>query len=310
MDVVHANSNALIPNNLHLNTRSYRRSLPAVLVLLALLVLGLASLLAQGAHAGSEANTQAKYAPETIAKFAKGVEHYAAKQGARAFIIGRVGRAEKDLPKGIEFTHTAVAIYSKITSHNGHDEFGYAIYNLYQTPENRQKSFLMTDYPVDFFWGAQVMKAGVLIPSAEVQQGLIKLVASGKHKSLHNPSYSVIANPFNTRFQNCTEFTLDMLNAAIYQSTDLVRIKQNTQAYFRPQTVRTSRFKLAMGSMFMSDVTISDHKGQIRTATFTSIAKYLEEYGLVKEASVLTLNSHENIKVGDGTAVLASRNLL
>ena len=46
--------------------------------------------------AGSQANKQAVIAPEKIVKFAKDVEKYAAAHGARAFIIARVGRPEKD----------------------------------------------------------------------------------------------------------------------------------------------------------------------------------------------------------------------
>ena len=100
--------------------------------------------------AGSNQHKANLIAPEKIAEFAKQVELTAAKQGARAFIIARVGRAEKDLPKGIHFTHTAIAIYSAITLENGEIVKGYAIHNLYQDAEHPDKSSLVVDYPVDF----------------------------------------------------------------------------------------------------------------------------------------------------------------
>lgn len=235
-------------------------------------------------EAGSNNTAQAKFEPERIVKFAKDVEKYGASQGAHAFIISRVGREEKDLPKGIRYTHTAVAVYSNITLDSGEVVRGYAIHNLYQKSDKPEKSQLITDYPVDFFWGAQALKAGIIIPTSEIQQRLINLIASGQNAELHNENYSVIANPFNQQFQNCTEHTLDMINAAIYQTNNVTKIKANTRAYFAPQRVHTSRMKLMFGAWLMDDVTTRDHKGKIATTTFTSIHQYLAQYELTQHA--------------------------
>jgi hypothetical protein len=237
--------------------------------------------------AGSQANKQAVIEPEKIIKFAKHVEKYAAEKGARAFIIARVGRPEKDLPKGIHYTHTAIAIYSNIQLADGETAQGYAIHNLYQVDGKPNKSQLVQDYPVDFFWGAQTLKAGIIIPSDEIQTRLINLIASGKNADLHNPKYSVIANPMNSQLQNCTEHTLDLINAAIYQSTDIAKIKANTRAHYTPQRVRNSRFKLIFASLLMDDVSTKDHQGKIATATFGSIHNYLDQYQLAKHGVTL-----------------------
>lgn len=233
------------------------------------------------AAAGSKANQAPSHEPQQIVSFAKDVEKYAAAQGARAFIIAREGRPEKDLPKGIKFTHTAVAIYSDITLDSGEVIQGYAIHNLYQKDGELDKSQLITDYPVDFFWGAYDLKAGIIIPTQEIQSRLIELISSGKDKLLHNERYSVLSNPLNSQFQNCTEYTLDLLNAAIYQTTDVSKLKTNASAYFTPQRLHTSGFKLMLGSIFQDDITTKDHKGKVATATFTTIAKYLNQYDLV-----------------------------
>jgi len=110
------------------------------------------------AHAGSNQATEAKFKPEEIATFAKNVEKYAAEKGARAFIIARVGQAQSELPKGINFTHTAIAVYSEITLDDGKKVKGYAIHNLYQDAKNSNESSLVTDYPVDFFWVYRSLK--------------------------------------------------------------------------------------------------------------------------------------------------------
>ncbi len=239
------------------------------------------SLIATFANAGSNQATEAKFEPKEVATFAKNVEKYAAKKGARAFIIARVGQPKSKLPKGIDFTHTAIAVYSEVTLSNGKKAKGYAIHNLYQDAKNSNKSTLVTDYPVDFFWGVHELKAGIIIPTPALQQKLIEVISSGKSQALHNPKYSLVANPFNNKYQNCTEHTLNIINAAIYQTTDMKQLKANTKAYFEPQRVHVSRFKLSLGSMFADGVTTKDHKGKVKTASFGSIAKYLEKYQLL-----------------------------
>jgi hypothetical protein len=234
--------------------------------------------------AGSQQEAQAIFETDKITTFAKNVEKYAAQQQARAFIVARVGRPENELPKGIKFTHTAIAVYSAITLDDGNTVKGYAIHNLYQREGKLDKSDLVIDYPVDFFWGAQEMKAGIIIPTPELQSRIIKLIASGENKTLHNENYSVIANPFTNELQNCTEHTLDIINAAIYQNTNKQQLKLNAKQHFSPQVVSTNRFKLALGSIFMDDVTTKDHQGRIQTATFTTIAKYLASNKLATQA--------------------------
>jgi hypothetical protein len=111
------------------------------------------------------------------------------------------------------------------------------------------------------FSGGANIKAGIIIPSDEIQTRLIELITSGKNADLHNPKYSVIANPMNSKLQNCTEHTLDLTNA-INQLTNIAKLKVNTRAYYTPQKVRTSHFKLMFRSMLMDDVTTKDHRGK------------------------------------------------
>ena len=237
--------------------------------------------------AGSAQNTEIQFSVEEVDKFAKEVELYAAKEGARAFIIGRVGRPEKELPKGVRFTHTAVAIYSSISLDSGETVKGYAIHNLYQKEDQLNKSELVTDYPVDFFWGVNSLKAGIIIPTPDLQQRLLAVIASGHDKKIHNENYSVIANPFNNVFQNCTEHTLNVVNSGIYQTTDINQLKSNAKQHFKPQRVKASPFKLLLGNWFVDDVSTKDHSGKVYTTTFSTIGKYLQDNELLSKAVVL-----------------------
>lgn len=240
--------------------------------------------------AGSQQNGKPSFSPEAIAAFSKEVEKYAASQGARAFIVARRGRPIEDMPDGIRFTHTAIAIYSSIQLDNGKTVKGYAIHNLYQDADEQGISHLVTDYPVDFFWSAYALEAGIIIPSDSVQHALINLYSEDKAKLLHNPRYSVVANPFNNKRQNCTEYTLDVLNAAVYSTTDIAQLKVNAKAYFSPQKVNMSRAKLGLASMFNDAVTLSDHGRKVETTTFGSLARYMQKYDLSEKAVTFTRN--------------------
>lgn len=245
--------------------------------------------------AGSAAGGEAHFSPEAISRFAKSVEHYAAEAGARAFIIARQGRPEAELPEGIRFTHTAIAIYSTVMTTDGRQLKGYAIHNLYQKADRRDESYLLQDYPMDFFWPVQALKAGVLIPEPGLQQALVDLIARGDHLALHNPAYSVLASPYNTRYQNCTEYTLDLVNAAIYNTLDLARLKANARAHFQATPIRETPFRLFLGSLFAADIRLDDHQDVVATATFTSIARYLQDNGLLEQAVILTPEGAEEL---------------
>ena len=88
----------------------------------------------------------------------------------------------------------------------------------------------------------------------------------------------MIANPYTLGRQNCTEFVLDVINTAIYQTSDIKIIKANTNAYFKAQTVNVNLIKLILGSMFSAEVSTSDQPGKPVTATFEKITEYLQDY--------------------------------
>ena len=244
--------------------------------------------------AGSAQDKERHFSTEEITTFAKNVELFAAKEGARAFIIARVGRPPSDLPDGVDFTHTAIAIYSSITLDSGEKVKGYAIHNLYQKEEETDKSELVLNYPVDFFWGANSLKAGIIIPSPELQQRIIEVIAQGGDKVLHNENYSVISNPFNNTYQNCTEHTLNIINAGIYKTNDISQLKSNTEQHFKPRNININPVKLMIGDWFVDDVSLKDHDGKVYTTTFSSIVEYLAKNELVNKSIVL--NSDRSIE--------------
>lgn len=249
------------------------------------LLLGWALLLGQPAQAGdfspnpSQAGAAPAFPIEKILALAKKVEKTLAAKGAMVGIIGRVGRPPQEMPEGMHYTHAAFAVYSEVTTQDGRQLPAYATYNEYQSDTQPDTSSLVQDYPVDFFASVASLEAGIIIPSPELQQRLLLVITSPVYASLHEPHYSAIANPYTLGKQNCTEFVLDVLIAAIYQTGNIKVIKANEKAYFVAQRVNVNPLKLTLGSMFSSDISLSDHASMPPvTATFETIAAFLKQY--------------------------------
>lgn len=231
-----------------------------------------------GGSFSSRSAALSRFAPEEIIAFAKKVERTIAAEGTQVAILARMGRPLSDMPDGMRYTHVAFAVYAEITTADGRKLPGYAIYNLYQKDDRPDVSELVQDYPVDFFAGVSELEAGIVIPSAELQRRLLEVITSPIYASLHDPHYSLIANPYTLGRQNCTEFVLDVINAAIYQTADLPTLKANEKAYFEAQPVHVNPLKLLLGSMFSAEVSLSDHPDRPVTATFETLASYLQRH--------------------------------
>lgn len=249
------------------------------LVKVLLLVSCISSVYAVGYSDGlSKTGGESIYSPEQIIKFSKHVEKVLASKGARVAIVSRMGRPLSELPAGMHFTHAGFAVYSEITTRDGRKLPGFAMYNLYQNTDHPDTSSLVQDYPVDFFSGVAVLEAGIIIPSAELQRRLLEIISSPTYVSLHDTHYSAIANPYTLGKQNCTEFVLDVINAAIYQTSNINQIKASEKAYFHAQKVNVNPLKLMLGSLFSSEISTIDQNGPPVTATFETIADYLTKY--------------------------------
>ena len=238
--------------------------------------------------AGSQAGGTPQFPAEQIVHFSKQVEKTLTSKGARVAILARAGRPAAELPEGMHFTHVSFAVYSQVTTADGRKIPGYAIYNLYQNNARPDTSSLVQDFPVDFFAGVALLEAGVIIPSAELQQRLLVTIASPVYTALHDPHYSAIANPYTLGRQNCTEHTLDVINAAIYQTDDIRKIKAVEKKYYAAQPVKVSGLELALGSLFSAEITLSDQPGAPVTATFETLANYLKKYDEGSEMFIIT----------------------
>jgi len=235
----------------------------------------------------SQADGELQFSAEKLMRFAKRVEKVAADNGARVIIIPRLGRPRSKLPRGFEYTHTGIGVYSLITTESGETVPGYRIHNLYQSNEQSDRSTTVDDFPFDFYAGVYELKTAVLIPKPELQQKLLKLIQSGDHLQLHNANYSAISNPYNTKYQNCNEYVLDIINAAVYGTTDIAKLKQTSETYFDAQPVVVGPLKMMFASIFSPSIKVSDQSEDIITTSYTSIKDYLYKYDLVDKEIII-----------------------
>lgn len=230
--------------------------------------------------AGSSQDAPLQFSAEQVISFSKRFEKDLAAKGVRVAIVGRLGRPRSELPHGLRYTHVGFAVYSMITTSDGRKLPGYAMYNLYQRAKETNRSDLIQDFPADFFAGVYALDAGIIIPKPEMQKRLLKTIASPVYQKLHVADYSAIANPYNAQLQNCTEFVLDVTTSALYQTDSIEQIKANEVKYFEAQPVEVNPLKLALGSMFMKDVALSDQHGKPKLTSFTTIARFMEKFHL------------------------------
>lgn len=226
--------------------------------------------------ASSGRDAPANFSPEQILAFSQKVEHVLAAQDARVAILARMGRRLAEMPPGMRFTHTAFAVQAALPAAS--PAWRYQIQNLYQLKRSPDKSELVQDFAGDFFGVAYELEAGIVVPSLELQARLLKLIASPDYAALHDANYSVIANPYTEGRQNCTEFVLDVISAAIHQTTDPKILKTYIRAGFEPQKIEINALKLRLGSMFVKGISLDDHDGTPVTATFEAIARYLQRF--------------------------------
>jgi len=261
--------------------------------LLALLALGLVVAGEPAAAKGFDSSAAAPVQHLTIeqaAKFGKQIERELASKDARVGIVFRTGRPRDKLPEGIAYTHGAFWVHRAIKTADGRSLNGYAVYNLYHgdgTTLALDRSYLKQDWPTDFTRGSHVDDVAVIVPSPEMQRRIIAVIDSPSYARLHNPSYSLVANPLSPKHQNCNSFMLNVISAAAWGSDDPKQVQANLNAHYRPSLVRAGLLMRTFGPLADSRLKTDDHKGPIRTATYESIAAFMTQHKLLQQAYVL-----------------------
>jgi len=227
---------------------------------------------------------------EQAAAFSKQVERDLADKGARLAIVFRTGETRDMLPEGISYTHGAFWTFVPISLDAGRVINGYAVYNLYHGDGKTlamDRSYLHQDFPIDFVAPSAVDDVAVIVPTAEMQRRIRSIMDSPTYRALHIEPYSLVSNPHDIRYQNCTEFMLDIIAAAAWETADMAQIKANLKQHFRPTKVKTSLIERFLAPLAEDRIKTDDQGSTIITATYESMAAFMRDNGLLKEAYIL-----------------------
>ena len=258
-------------------------------------LLAAAVMLAQGpAYAGSGAGSKVgveKFGEDRIRDFALEVNDELDQRKVNLAIIARAGRPRTEMPKGISYTHVAVAVFEPVKAPDGAVSHTYTVYNLYQgAGDQDNRSYLAQDLTYDFVAGIAEPEVAVCVPNEILQQRILQVIRSPAYKELHIADYNLLANPWIDRYDNCVTHTLKVCVAAIYETDDRSRIYRNIRTYFEPTPVRLGPVK-SLGTTFMSSISRKDmDRSGFQTATYDSLKVFLENNGLVKESFTVALN--------------------
>lgn len=244
----------------------------------------------------SPAGTGRKCVPEVGVDFerfqkaqsaALGIYEYLNSAGADVAIVARIGTDQS--ARGITYTHAGLVF-------RNHPKGTWIFTHLLRDCE-KPESDIFNQGLFDFFNQAPVSyRALVAIPVENLQARLEELNRGPMVRTLHEPRYSTLANPFRTRFQNSNQWVLEMIAAAIGEDgavrsrEDAVRVIGETG--YQPARMKlklTERVVVKAGSK--AHVSLADHKdsenrgkdGGYFWVSAISVVEYLERNGLVLE---------------------------
>lgn len=259
------------------------------------LIAGLAALVVAGAALPAIAQDSSAraiaphFTPEQAAAFSKQMERDLADRGARVAIVFRAGRMRDQLPDGIAYTHGAFWVYRDIQTADGQSLKGYAVYNLYAGDGkawSKGESRLVQDFPLDFTRGSTVNDMAVIIPSPEMQRRILAVIDSPTYEKVHNPEYSLVANPWARKYQNCNNFMLNVIGAGIWETDNPDQITVNLKAHYKPTIVKANGLVRFFGPIADQRLRTDDQDATIRTATYESMAVFMRENKLLQDAYI------------------------
>lgn len=183
-------------------------------------------------------------------------------------IISRAGQARKRLPEGVSYTHSAFWVRTA----QGY----YDVYNLYHGEDNRKISSLVADAPADFIRPTRAHDVGVILPTKSFQTAMRSYILSDDYGRTHNPSYSLISNPFDLSYQNCNEFVLDELASFNWQEPDTSKIKDRLAKIIEPTVIKSGFVRRHVAPFIDERLVMKDHGKTIATTTREDLIEFLE----------------------------------
>lgn len=260
-------------------------------IFLSFVFLALATSLEAGFSNATQVAGVEKYGQEAIDDLTREVIRAMDEREVNVAIIARGGRAQEELPDGIQFTHTGIAVFEPVQKPDGEVVHTYTVYNLYQgAGGDNGKSYLAQDFVYNMVVGTATGEIGIIVPVPALQKKIVEVIRSETYGDLQIADYNLLANPHRELFDNCVSHTLKVTVASIYDTADSDRIYRNINDYYTPQEVRLSGLQ-RVGLRFVDGISSADQDGSTyQTATFLSVKRFLAEHGLLERYLVVSFD--------------------
>ncbi len=174
--------------------------------------------------------------------------------GVQLALIGRVGSDQT--ARGIRYTHVSFAM-------RDHPKGRWTMTHLLNVCG--QGTSDLYDEGVGNFFLDEVFafESKVIVPNPSAQAALKAALLGPQKRAMHEREYSVIANPWSTRFQNSNNWALELI-AQAYAAEGEVRSRAQAQAWlkragFVPNTIRIGPGERAGSRLFVANVRYGDH---------------------------------------------------
>ncbi|HAT33113.1 MAG TPA: DUF2145 domain-containing protein [Janthinobacterium sp.] len=131
-------------------------------------------------------------------------------------------------------------------------------------------------------------KTEILLPSADVQASLVRLLASNTPLRLHAPQYNMLSYAYSTKYQNSNQWVLETY-AAAKVAPGKIETRSEAQAWlkaadYRPITLEIPAATRLGARMFRANVAFDDHPferrmaGHIDTVTVDSMMRFIKRH--------------------------------
>ena len=129
-------------------------------------------------------------------------------------------------------------------------------------------------------------ETSIVIPSAESQARIVKMLASAAPRRMHDSRYNMLAYAFAAKYQNSNQWVLETYAASA--SDFEVNDRAQAQAWlklagYKPVTVHVPTVTRLGARMFKANVAFDDHPfdrrmaGQIDTVTVESVLRFVKQ---------------------------------
>jgi len=131
----------------------------------------------------------------------------------------------------------------------------------------------------------------LLVPAPELQKGIVREISSARAFRLFQPEYSILANPWASRYQNSNQWLMEVTAlaqaGAVHAVPPARTVAQDwlRRHNFQGTTIYVSPLEQMFGGLFQANLRFDDHpqgarmRGAYEVVTVRAVEEYLQRTG-------------------------------